>query len=165
MAKKKKKKVNKKKSVSDSAIVKTQKEAAEYAGVDERTIRRWVKIGMPVVKGGGYFKALLDNYKKTGGKDYNEEKHKSLTAEASYKDTKAKLLDIELKIKQGKLLDAEEVEAGRIKRILAVKRLLLSLPRSLAAKVRGKPQRQAQKIINDEIEDVVRVFSGEESTE
>ena len=142
-------------------IVKTQKEAADYAGVDERTIRRWQDNGMPVVKGGGYFKAILDHYKKTGGRDYDEDLNRHKKAEADVKEIKAKLLALELKIKQGRLLPAENIDIERIKRISAVKRQLLGLPRKLAPRMEGKNEGQRLEMLKAEIEYCIRIFSGE----
>lgn len=159
---KEKKKIIKRDFLSE-LIIKTQKEAALYAGCDERTIRRWVRNGMPVTKNGFYLKHILDHYKKTGGKDYNTEQHRQLKAGADIKEIKAKLLDFELKIKTKELLSAKEVEEGRIKRIHAVKRLLTALPRKMASKLAGKKTRQIQKKLNEEIDYILRTFSGDAS--
>jgi len=44
---------------------KTQKEAAAYAVVTDRTIRRWKnKLGMPMTQEGYYIKTELDRYKR-----------------------------------------------------------------------------------------------------
>ena len=45
-------------------IFKNQKEAATYAGVSVRTIRRWAEQGMPKADGGGYIRSVLNEYKE-----------------------------------------------------------------------------------------------------
>lgn len=51
--------------MSESEFFKTQKEAAAYAGVSVRTIRRWKnKLGMPMTQEGYYIKQELDRYKR-----------------------------------------------------------------------------------------------------
>jgi predicted NUDIX family NTP pyrophosphohydrolase len=116
---------------------------------------------MPIVKGGGYFKAILDHYKKTGGRDYDEDTNRHKKAEADVKEIKAKLLELELKIKQGRLLPFEEIEVDRLKRISAVKRQLLGLPRKLAPRLEGKNEAERLEMIKTEIEYCIRIFSGE----
>ncbi len=63
-------------------IIETLEEAAEYAGVDELTIRQWVKNGMKLTEEGYYIMSQLDLYRDTGGnptiqdkKKYEEDKY------------------------------------------------------------------------------------------
>ena len=150
-----------KSAMADAELVKTQKEAAKYSGVSERTIRRWVKAGMPRTEAGRYIKAMLDFYKDNEGNQPTEAKAKGQLADVEYKDAKAKLMQMELEVKQGKLVPAADIEAGRVNRILAVKRALLGLGRKLApqlAKIRD--ERKVQKIINAEVRDMIEAFSG-----
>jgi prepilin-type N-terminal cleavage/methylation domain-containing protein len=51
----------------EGQIILTIEEAAEYAGVDVETIRRWVSSGMPITESGWYIKPELDRYASTGG--------------------------------------------------------------------------------------------------
>ena len=57
-------------------ILETLEEAAEYAGVDEQTIRQWVKNGMNLTEEGYYIMSQLDLYKETGGKPTIEDKRR-----------------------------------------------------------------------------------------
>ncbi len=167
MTKKKTTKNKKSEGFDSEQIIKNQKEAAKYANCDERTIRRWVAGGMHVTKEGYYIKALLDHYRKTGGKDYDEEQHRHKKAEADVKELKAKLLDFELKVKKKELIPRREVDEGRIKRILAVKRLLQATPRKMSSRLEGKKARVIQEILREEVEYIIRTFAGdaEELTE
>jgi hypothetical protein len=55
-------------------LIETIEEAAIYAGVDEKTIEKWVENGMPVNKDGGFIKDGLDLYKDTDGNPTIEQK-------------------------------------------------------------------------------------------
>ena len=48
-------------------IIETEEDAADYAGVDVRTIQQWVENGMPTTESGDYIKDYLDLYKKYNG--------------------------------------------------------------------------------------------------
>ena len=141
-------------------IVKGQKLAAAYAGVSVRTIRNWKSDGMPVAADGGYIKGFLDFYKKNEGRQPTEERKAGLAADADYKTIRAKLLAIELDVKQGRLIPADEIEAGRINRIITVKRALLGLGRKLAPQLaRIKDERKIAAIINTECREMIKGFS------
>lgn len=145
---------------ADSELVKTQGLAARYVDKSTRTIRRWVKEGMTRTEDGYYWKALLDHYKTNEGSEPTEAKKKGQTADADYKDAKARLMQMELRVKEGELVPLAEIEQGRVRRILAVKRALLRMPRTLApqlAKIRD--ERKVQKIINEQVKAIIEAFS------
>lgn len=153
--------------IAAAELIDTQKDAANYAGVSTRTIRRWTNEGMLTVTAAGkkkFIKSQLDFFKRNSGKEATEEKKKKETAEAEYKDGKAKLIQMELKIKQqqqqleeGKLITIDEV----IGRIQAVKRVLLILPRKLPPQLAGQSTKRMQQIIRKEIIHAIEVFAGQ----
>jgi len=57
-----------------SAIIGTIEEAAEYAGVDVPTVRRWLEDGMLKTEDGSFVKSNIDLYKRSGGKPSPEDK-------------------------------------------------------------------------------------------
>ena len=147
--------------IADGQIVTGQKAAAAYAGVSVRTIRNWKAQGMPVAENGGYIKGFLDFYKKNEGHQPTEEKKQAMSADADYKSTRAKLLQMELDVKQGRLVPVDEIEAGRVARILTVKRALLGLGRKLAPQlVKLKNEGRIAAVINAECRDIIKSFSG-----
>ena len=147
--------------IAADQIVKGQKAAAAYAGVSVRTIRNWKAEGMPVAADGGYIKGFLDFYRKNEGQQPTEERKAGLAADADYKTIRAKLLAIELDVKQGRLIPAEEIEAGRVNRIITVKRALLGLGRKLAPQLaRIKDEKRIAAIINTECREMIKGFSG-----
>ena len=56
-----------KKELLAEEIIESIEEAAEYAGVDEDTVRQWLADGMLVTEDGEWLKPALDLYKQTGG--------------------------------------------------------------------------------------------------
>lgn len=63
-----------KKQLLAEEIIESIEEAAEYAGVDEDTIRQWLENDMLVTEDGYPVKAALDLYKQTGGQPTPEQK-------------------------------------------------------------------------------------------
>jgi type II secretory pathway pseudopilin PulG len=55
-------------------ILETEELAAEFAGVNTKTIQRWVKNGMPMTDDGQYLKPWLDLYLQTDGKPTEQDK-------------------------------------------------------------------------------------------
>ena len=147
--------------LAEGQVLTGQKAAAAYAGVSVRTIRYWKAAGMPVAEGGGYIKGMLDFYKKNEGLQPTEEKKAALSADADYKTTRARLLAMELDLKQGKLLAADEIKAGRVARILTVKRALLGLGRKLAPQLaKITDEKRIAAVINNECRNIIKGFSG-----
>jgi hypothetical protein len=144
---------------ADAEIVKTQRLAGRYAGVSPRSIRRWVKAGMPRTEAGHYIKAMLDFYKSNEGSEPTKAKVRKEEADANIKEKKDLLLQMQLDDKQ-RDFDAE-LEKALVQRVLVVKRSLLGMGRTLApqlAKIRD--ERKVQKIINDQVKAIIEGFAG-----
>jgi hypothetical protein len=143
---------------ADAEIIKTQANAAKYAGKSVRTIRRWVKAGMPRTESGHYIKAMLDFYKINEGNQPTEAKKRSQDADAGIKEKKDKLLQLQLEEKQ-RDFDAE-LERALVQRIPVIKRPFLGMGRKLAPQLANiRDERKIQRIINDEVRDIIRSFS------
>jgi len=152
--------------IADSKLeggLNSQKAAAKYAKVNTRTIRRWVANGMPTGKLDGktiYIAEMLDFYKLNEGKESSKDRKREQKAQADYKTTKATLLELELKIKQGELIAREAIEKERIVRILTVKRALLGLGRKLAPRLANiKDPRKIQSRIIEEVRLIIERFA------
>ena len=146
--------------IADEQIIKTQKQAAAYAGTTPRTIRRWVEEGMPVTEDGHYIRGMLDIFKANKGRQQTETKTKSESADAEYKDAKAKLMQMELELKRGQLVPKQDYDKRDIARILAVKRALLGQGRKLANKLAVmKNPRKIQSIIDSENRSIIEGFA------
>jgi hypothetical protein len=59
-------------------IIATEELAAEYAGVNAKTIQQWVKNGMPMTDEGEYLKPWLDKYLQTNGNPTEQDKRDTL---------------------------------------------------------------------------------------
>lgn len=153
----------KKTAVADEQVINSQKAAAKYAYVNVRTIRRWVKAGMSTGKLDGkiiYIKEFLDFYKLNEGKESSRDRKREQKAQADYKTIKAQLLELELKIKQGQLIERDQIEKERIVRILTVKRALLGLGRKLAPRLATiKTPRKIQVRIDEEVRSIIEKFA------
>jgi len=142
------------------AIVKTIEEVAKIMEVNWRTVYRWKRDGMPVTKAGFYD---LDEIKKwydgrTGNAD--EEIEGKIYWETKLRKYKATLLELELKRVTGELLPRDEVEKGRIARIIAVKRAFLALPTRLAPVLAMKEPREIEVELYEAISEIIDEFAG-----
>lgn len=145
----------------DQTVVKTAEEVAQVMDVSERTIYRWRNEGMPVTKDGFYdlekIRIWCEERERSGeteGKAYWEEKIRKY---------KATLLELDLKKAIGELVSSEDVERGRIARIIAVKRSFLALPTRLAPILSMKEPRDIESILYDAIAEVIDEFAGEKN--
>jgi len=140
-------------------IIKTQSEAARYLGVNTRTIRRYKERGMPVTAQGFYIKQMLDFYKAQENAPSGDKQRES-KAQADLKELKAKLLEIELAIKEGRLLNRDEVEAANVRKILFMKRSLMRLGRATAPRLlKMRSAAKIKKYIDKEIRKIIEGFS------
>ena len=113
---------------------------------------------MPVTKDGYYdlerIRVWFEEREKTGdgeGKAYWEEKIRKY---------RATLLELELKKATAELISSEEVERGRIIRIIAVKRSLLALPTRLAPALSMQEPREIEVILYEAISEIIDEFAG-----
>jgi prepilin-type N-terminal cleavage/methylation domain-containing protein len=71
-------------------IIATEELAAEYAGVDAKTIQQWVKNGMPMTESGEYLKPWLDLYLQTNGNPTEQDRQDTLAEYSELSITKPK---------------------------------------------------------------------------
>jgi len=71
-------------------IITTEELAAEYAGVDAKTIQQWVKNGMPMTESGEYLKPWLDLYLQTDGNPTEQDRQDTLAEYPELSATKPK---------------------------------------------------------------------------
>lgn len=138
--------------------------AAVYAHVSPRTVRRWVQEGMYADKRDGkriYIKNVLDVFKLHHGKELSQDRKREQTAEADYKEIKAKLLAMDLKVRTGELIECEEIEKQRVERILTVTRGLNAMQRRIIVAVPTTCRKQVKKILDREIKYLRKIFAGD----
>jgi len=137
----------------------SQAAAARYADVTTKTIYNWKCAGMPMV-GDQYAAMYLDDYKTNQGSESSELQNRNKSLEGDLKELKIQRLEIDIDVIRGGLVDIEEIEAGRIARILEAKSNLRNVGAKLAPRLKGKSMRQITKIINDELDNILRTFAG-----
>ena len=122
-------------------LVKKKVQVARHYKVTDRTVRNWIKSGMPVRKDGTFDLDTIDQWhlerkgvlpppsaggeleqSQTKGKDFYD---------AENKRWQAKTRKLEYRKRRGELLEKERVVELFVARIQAVKQGLLSLERSL----------------------------------
>jgi len=105
-------------------VVKTMEEVARVMGVSYRTVQRWKQDGMPTTQDGFYD---LDQIKEwhAARSEKDEIQESKEYWEERISSYKASLLELDVKKATGELISKEEVEKGRIDRIIAVKRTFL----------------------------------------
>lgn len=140
----------------------TQKQAADYAGVSTRTIRNWVKEGMPMAPGKQYAAVYLDAMKKNDGSQADVIKDRRNIGDAENKELKNLLLKMTIDERKGILISLDEVEEGRIERIQITKTVLLGLARKLPPLLKDKSTREMTVVLRKEIEHCINIFSGKE---
>ena len=141
-------------------VLKTQAEAARYAGKSGRTVRRWVKAGMPKTEDGHYIKAMLDFYKKNEGNQPTEAKARKEEASADKTQWQAEKLKMEVEIEQGKLvhIDDDYIQ-DEVKRHMAVNRSLNGLCRTVGARLPVKMRRIVIPILKEEVINIQDAFA------
>lgn len=141
-------------------VVKTMEEVARVMGVSYRTVQRWKQDGMPTTQDGFYdldqikewHAARSDKDEIQVSKEYWEERISSY---------KASLLELDVKKATGELISKEEVERGRIDRIIAVKRTFLALPTRIAPALSMREPREVEAILYEAITEIIDEFSGD----
>ena len=142
------------------AVVDTHEKVAKAFGVSDRTIRHWVKDGMPVCSDGKFdlleIRAwrILRNQKSEGKKTSAKE-----SWETRFRKHKALLAQIEFEERIGRLISREVVEKELIALSMAVKTAFLSLPKELAPQLEGLSVRQINDLLSRRIKEVIRGIS------
>ena len=150
-------------SLAAENIINTQKQAAGYAKVSTRTIRRWVDDVMRLTEDDRYIKAMLYIWKPNKHGGDREVKVQQEESDARTKAAKAGLLELELKNKQKKFISYDEVQHGRVLRVQAIRNVLRLFPRKLPPLLFGKSKKRMAAILKREVEYAISVFAGTEN--
>lgn len=141
-------------------VVRTQAEVAQALGVDKRTIERWAGQGMPVTSEGNYDLMDIKAWRMTRQRYKNLGETEKDKWDIEYRKNKALLMKIEYEKTVGQFISREEVEEGRIARIIAVKRSFLALPTRLAGVLAMKEPREIESILYESICEIIDEFAG-----
>lgn len=148
--------------------VDTMERLAKAFNVSLRSVHYWSKDGMPVTPDGFFDLVeiqawrLLKNKKLHKGNG-EEDTHKQW--DTKYRQMKAMIAELEYNERMGNLIPKEEVEAGRVQRILSIKKSFLALPQMIAPQLAGLEAREIRVILDKRIREIVESFSREKKTE
>lgn len=146
-------------------LVSTQEEVAQAFKVSVRTVQYWIRDGMPVAGDGQYDLTEIQAWRLMlqgrGGKRKGESDATDKDWETEYRKFKALLAELDYEKALGEVISKDEVERSRVARVLAVKRALLALPRTLAPQIKGLEPREIEVIIMDRIREIISLFAGE----
>lgn len=78
-----------------------------------------------------------------------------------WRRARRKMAELELERISGSLISLEEVERGRVERVIYLKRSMLALPRQVAPVLVGLEARQIQTLLKERLEDMIREYAGE----
>jgi phage terminase Nu1 subunit (DNA packaging protein) len=139
-------------------VVETVVQVGKTFGVSERTVYNWLRNGMPVTESGHYDIDAIYAWKierEADGKDVGLRQK----WETHFRQYKALTAEIEYRRKLGELVTKDEMEQGRVQRILIIKRALLGLPARLAPQVVNLEIKKAEEIIRIRIEEIIGDFA------
>jgi len=144
------------------AVVKTMEEVAKVMDVAYRTVQRWKKDGMPATREGFYDLDEIKAWYEQRNVDQAEDRAYWNTKILKYKAT---LLELEVKKATAELLPRDEVEKGRIARIVAIKRSFLALPTRLAPVLAMKEPREIEAELYEAIIEIIEEFARDDDSE
>lgn len=139
-------------------VVETVVQVGKTFGVSERTVYNWLRNGMPVTESGHYDIDAIYAWKierEADGKDVGLRQK----WETHFRQYKALTAEIEYRRKLGELVTKDEMEQGRVQRILIIKKALLGLPARLAPQVVNLEIKKAEEIIRIRIEEIISDFA------
>ena len=130
----------------------TAAKTAIFFDVDTRTLTNWVSRGCPK---DGYGKYNLKEVMLWLGRVATSEstEAKKAAAEARFRDSKAKMAEIQVEEKEGKLISLEEVSQEWALRALSVRITLTLLSKKIAALF---PERRIRLMIEKVLKDVIQ---------
>ena len=142
----------------DTGLIKTQKEAAKYAGVNERTVRRWAREeNMPVTAEGHYIKRFLDMWKENKGKELTPERSKQEQLTTRFKELRNKKLEMELQITFERRID--EILSIWSRAITEAKRRFSTTSARVIIQLPAKMRRKVKILIDRDIKQTLRELS------
>lgn len=156
----KKSQPNKKKEIElEPGCVRTKRDLALALRKSVRTIGYWITDGMPVLPDGNYH--IADVLEWHISRNQKPEKE-TPEWEKILNESKAERAQIELQKIKGDLVNKHEYEREQIKKIVALKRALLTLPKKISMKIVGLNEKRTYEILNHEIKMMIKSFAGRE---
>lgn len=141
-------------------VVDTQEKVARHFGVSVRTVQYWCRDGAPKTQEGWF---NLQDIKKWRDEKEQQNRGPRDTEKVEWEKRKlkaqAELAEMELKRQREELIPKADVEVQWVQRIQEVKKALMSLPRRLAPQVAGLDVKEAQRVIETRVIEILEGFA------
>lgn len=139
----------------------TMEGLAAELGVHRPTLNAWKARGCPIRKTKrGYnvdvCKRWVEQQNKAPSKD---DAGRLLKAQADEKEAKAELAALQLQIEKGEYVPIDEIKDRDRRKVQAVKRGLLRLPKTIASVVTGLSPPEVEKVVETKVRDLLLKFS------
>jgi len=146
--------------LSEDGTVKTQEHLAECLGVTRRTIANWKKEGMPIEADGSYDPVRIALWNSAIFDDddtgiISEKSH----WDVEFRKFRALLAKAQYERETGSLISLDAVKELLTNRAVELKKSLLSLARRTALKLADKPLDEVQRILEEEVLEILRSYS------
>lgn len=144
-------------------------EVAKALGVSARTVQYWARDGMPKTDDGNYDLIEIQTWRHMRNVGANNGKNPFAQMssyaekekwETEYRKYRAKMAELAYLEQEGALVRRDAVERESVEKILAVKKALLAIPKSLAPLLVGLDVLDMQVIIQEKIEEIITDFAG-----
>lgn len=145
----------------DIRILLNTKMTAKFFSVSPRTLSNWNDKGCPKYERGWWdIKKVMNWVNKNHDKESLPAR--KLKAEAEYKEIQALLKQKELDIKEEDYMRKEEVKEEWVRRVVEVKKGLMSLPQRIASEVTDPETRSVvEGVCEDEVRELLKQYARE----
>jgi len=138
----------------------SQKTLVDILGTSRKVLLEWESEGLPRNSDRTYNLYSVLPWLKTRWYQGTKEAKDSPALER-YRLAKARMAEVELAERRGKLIDIESVERGRVERIHMVKRIMFSIPNSASPVLATMSEpREIHKYLNDIMIEICETFAG-----
>lgn len=145
-------------------VAMTVGEAAQAFGVSARTVEKWRANGCPG-EPGNYNLIEMARWREARDRPTESANGEGTDWQDRYREMKAKLAELELKLKLKELIPRDEVEREWFRRIDIAKAALLGLPRKMAPALFGLTIRKIDELLSAQIEEILKGFAGQNDNE
>jgi hypothetical protein len=139
----------------------TGRALARIWGVSAQAVGLWhSRDGAPRNPDGSYSLSAVIAWREKYLKASNESAGKE-ASEGRFKAAQAKLKELELKKAVGQLIDRDEVERGRVSRVMAVRSELMKLGKALAGRLAQRSPVEVQTVLEEAAREIIENFARE----
>ncbi len=132
-------------------------------GVSRQAVGHWGKRGCPKNSNNTFDLSQVIQWREeqTRAELLNEKDSPALERK---RQAEAGLKELDLEERLGQIVPLEEVEAGRVARVLVVKRALLGMPTQIASTLVGLDARQISALLKERVRGIIAEFAGQRRT-